>query len=160
LYRIQKDSSEGLIKFNLIGKKLSSIDNYSSNGMVGWRIELDIETYSDISCYNPESWDENIEVGNELSFTLQNTGENIWNIVDLKDLNGLGWNYEWQAQSDTSPLTTLTEINEDITATNFLYVQLIAELGIHRRVASCYIVPGDFLTKKSVPYLFNPKDHN
>lgn len=164
LNRIQRDVSEGYVKFSIIGKKMSSIDNYSANGMVGWRIEMNIDTYSNIPCYNEAAWDESVEVTSELSFNIiPHEGSDVdFVLTNIKELNDLDWFYEWKKITDINPAPEIiSNLEEKITAEDFVYVQVTATRGDVTRVASCYISRSEgIMTKKSVPYLFNPKDHN
>lgn len=165
LNRIQKDSVEGLIKFNIINKRLSSIDNYSANGLVGWRIELEIDTYSDTQCYNVDEWIEDIEPYNELSFHLTSEGlDPGYQVNQIKILEHPEWVYTWHVAANNNPLVPVDHPVEDaiyFIGVDYIYVQVVATRGELKREASAFVFPEHGTKhKKSVPYIYNPKNHD
>lgn len=154
LYKILKDAEDMRIRFSIINKAVTQIDPIGSDYLVGWRIEIEIEVIPEDDCYDPDDWDESIEVTNMLSFMLSKT-EPGYHAAIVDTLTG-SWTYEWRYSIENGEFATANTEDLDIeTAQSNIYVILQATHSSSiTRKASAFLTSSDIKTK-SVPYLYN-----
>ena len=157
LYRILRDESEGYLRrYSVINKTLSYIDPYSSDYLIGWRINLTLITKAS-GCYNADVWNETIGVASDLSFRIiKDDTDIVTDSVIKPTIAGWVWTWHYSINDATPSTSTSDNISINDASTDRVYISL---RGVHAasgltRVASAYYLPG-MTAIASVPYLYD-----
>lgn len=155
LTRFLYDVSQYHIRCDIINRTLSPIDPYSADWLIGWRINLLIDTYSDIPCYVEDEWDETIGVNESMEFTVIPTLIGL-SITDVSYPSDAGWSFEWLYSFDGATVMTPFDGVEVVDGdAHHTYIVLKAtHVNGHVRQASVFHKSGSIITQTSVPYLY------
>ena len=157
LYRILRDESEGYLRrYSVINKTLSYIDPYSSDYLIGWRINITLITKAS-GCYNADVWNETIGVASDLSFRIiKDDTDIITDSVIKPDISGWVWTWHYSINDATPSTSTSDNISINDAATDRVYISLRGTHAVSglTRVASAYYLPG-MTAIASVPYLYD-----
>jgi hypothetical protein len=147
--RIEKDSSEGLVQFDLVNKSLTPIDPYTGDQLVGWRINLEIRARVGTPCYIEDEWEESIAVNSELSFKLAATETGY--TATREDSLDSAWTYSWKYSIGGAALQSSSDTVLTLTTDQKVYVQLTATHTATSLTRICTAnEPG-----LSVPFIYN-----
>jgi hypothetical protein len=151
LTKLTHDSEMGMIRFSLINKKMSQVDPYSSDWLLGWRIDIQISTTSQYGCYEASEWDQVSDPPlGTLSFAIMSNGGYS---VERLQSDVLGWTYAWTFAIENGAVTT--DPNAIPTGANCYATLTATHTSGATRVASAFIYSSDS-EMISVPYLYNP----
>lgn len=156
LYRIMMDTDEMRVRFSLVNKRITQIDPLASDYLIGWRIEIELESYDTDPCYDASDWNEDIEVTNALRFTLLRTETGYTAIIDEAP-DSEEWTATWSYTDDADPVEVEDTELEIITEQDDIFLTLTyTHTSGLKRYASAYLSSGcDKMI--SVPYKISTK---
>jgi hypothetical protein len=155
LARLSHDTTSGALRANIINKSLSMIDPLSADWLVGWRIELTIDTRSVYGCYDADDWDESVGVTDAMYFDANVSGDDLTIVTKLPA--SIGWTWQLMYSINGGAMLPVTGLTVPNGAVSHTYITITGtHTSGHVRVASIFRNAGALpASVRSVPYLYN-----